>query len=385
MPKLPDYIGPVAFGLKMGVILPGMSIVDTIFEQLCRCHRDGLLQNGDIVCITESVVARAQNNYVTTSDIAREVQLKLGLTAQGKVAVVFPIASRNRFSLVLKGIAEAVPRGKVLVQFSYPCDEVGNQIISPDFAKELGRDLFTLEDLGGRSFKHPITGVDYVGLYREIIQSAGAEATIYFCNDPAAVARFEPDGVIAADVHNRAETKRIIRRFINNCIGLDDMFTEGQVRSEWGLLGSNMSAGNKLKLAPREGKEVVCALQRKVAEQLHVRVEVLIYGDGAYRDPSSGIYELADPQPAFAVTGGLKGFREGIKLKYLADRYYHEGKSAAEIEQILEQRKAGVLPGDSMEKEGTTPRRIEDILASLADLVSGSADAGTPVVIIKGF
>ena len=262
MSILPDYIGPVAFGLKMGVILPGMSIVDTIFEQLCRCHRDGLLHEGDIVCITESVVARAQNNYVTTADIAREVQLKLGLSEQGKVAVVLPIASRNRFSLVLKGIAEAVPRGKVLVQFSYPCDEVGNQIISPDFAKELGRDLITLEDLGGRCFKHPITGVDYVGLYREIIQSAGAEAIIYFCNDPAAVARFEPDGVIAADVHSRAETKRIIRRFVNNCIGLDDM-CEGQARSEWGLLGSNMSAGNKLKLAPRDGEEVVCAYSVK--------------------------------------------------------------------------------------------------------------------------
>lgn len=386
MLKLPKYIGPMAFGLKMGVILPGMSIVDTVYEQLDRCHQDGLLHDGDVVCITESVVARAQNNYVTTGDIAREVRLKLGLSPKGRVAVIFPIASRNRFSMILKGIAQAVPQGEVVVQFSFPRDEVGNLVICPDFVKELGKDLITLEDLGERRFKHPITGVDYMELYRSVIQSAGAEALIFFCNDPLRVAEFKPDGVIGADIHTRAETKKIIKQVVGNCIGLDNLCNEGRARSEWGLLGSNMSAGDKLKLAPREGMQLVNELQQRLAEQLKVRVEVMIYGDGAYRDPSSGIYELADPQPAFAATDGLKGFREGLKLKYLADHYYHEhGKSASEIEQILEQSRKNCLPGDSIEKEGTTPRKMEDVLASLADLISGSADAGTPVVLIKGF
>jgi len=386
MSKLPGYIGPMALGLKMGVILPGMPIVDTVYAQLSRCHADGLLHDGDIVCITESVVARAQNNYVTTGDIAAEVKTKLGLTPDGRVAVVFPIASRNRFSMILKGIAEAVPRGEVVVQLSFPHDEVGNQVICPGFAKELGRDLITMDELGERQFKHPITGVDYLELYHNVIRSAGAEALIYLCNDPLKVAEFEPAGVIAADIHTRKETKKIIKQLIENCISLEDICAEGRSFSEWGLLGSNMSSGDKLKLAPRDGMQVVQELQHKLAEQLGVSVEVMIYGDGAYRDPTSGIYELADPQPAFAATGGLKGFREGLKLKYLADHYYHEhGKSAEEIEQILEQSKQSCLPGNSIEKEGTTPRQMVDVLASLADLVSGSADAGTPVVLIKGF
>lgn len=386
MSKLPAYIGPMAFGLKMGVVLPGMSIVDMVYEQLCRCHADSLLHNGDIICITESVVARAQNNYVTTADIAREVRSKLGLTPECRVGVVFPIASRNRFSMILKGIAEAVPQGEVVLQLSFPRDEVGNQVICPVFAKETGRALITLDELGPRQFKHPITGVDYLELYKNIIRSAGAKALIYLCNDPLKVTEFEPGGVIAADIHTRAETKKIIRQVVENCITLDDICAEGQVCSEWGLLGSNMSSGNRLKLAPRDGTQVVTELQQKLTKDLGVRVEVMIYGDGAYRDPSSGIYELADPQPAFAVTSGLKGFREGLKLKYLADHYFHEhGKSALEIEQIIEQSKQRCLPGDSMEKEGTTPRQMVDVLASLADLVSGSADAGTPVVLIKGF
>ena len=386
MSRLPAYIGPMAFGLKMGVILPGMSIVDMVYEQLCRCHADGLLHNGDIVCITESVVARAQNNYVTTADIAHEVRSKLGLTPGCRVAVVFPIASRNRFSMILKGIAEAVPQGEVVVQLSFPRDEVGNQVICPVFAKETGQTLITLDELGSRQFKHPITGVDYLELYKNIIRSAGAKALIYLCNDPLKVAEFEPGGVIAADIHTRAETKKIISQVVENCISLDNLCVEGRSCSEWGLLGSNMSSGDKLKLAPRGGAQVVMELQRKLADHLAVNVEVMIYGDGAYRDPSSGIYELADPQPAFAVTSGLKGFREGLKLKYLADHYFHEhGKSASEIEQILEQCKQRSLPGDSLEREGTTPRQMVDVLASLADLVSGSADAGTPVVLIKGF
>lgn len=383
---LPEYLGPLAVGLKMGVILPGMCIIEKVYEQLCRCHRDGFLHSGDIVCITESVVARAQNNYITTGDIAREIREKLNLSPRGRVAVVFPIISRNRFSMILKGIADAVPRGEVVVQFSFPWDEVGNQVICPQFAGELEKDLITLDDLGSRDFKHPITGVNYINLYREIIEAAGAKPLLFLCNDPLRVLDYRPHGIVVSDIHTRTATKKKISDRFNNCIALDDICTEGEACSEWGVLGSNMSVGGKLKLAPRDGDKIVRELQRLVRDQLGVKVEVVIYGDGAYKDPTSGIYELADPRPAFAVTEGLNCFREGVKYKYLADHYFHEhGKSAVEIETILAERKKCGLPDDSIEREGTTPRRMEDILASLADLVSGSADAGTPVVLIKGF
>ncbi len=386
MTLLPEYVGPAALGLKMGVILPGMSIVEEVFQRLSCCHRDNLLHEKDIIAITESVVARSQNNYVTTQDIAREVRKKLNLSPQGRIAVVFPIASRNRFSMILKGIAEAVPQGEVLVQLSFPLDEVGNQVVCPEFAREQNSDLIPGEALISKDFKHPITGVNYINLYHEVIRAAGAKPYVYLCNDPARVAQFKPDGVIAADIHTREATKAAIKDVIDNCITLDNLCSEGPVYSEWGLLGSNMSSGDRLKLAPRDGQEVVEELQRRVSEELGLNVEVLIYGDGAYRDPSSGIYELADPKPALAATGGLNCFREGVKFKYLADHYFHEhGKSAVEIEAILAESIRNDPPGDSIEREGTTPRRLEDVLASLADLVSGSADAGTPVVLIKGF
>lgn len=386
MLKLPKYIGPSAFGLKMGIILPGMAIVDMVYEQLSRCHKDGLLHNGDIVCITESVVAKSQNNYVTTKDVAKEVKKKLNISSDKKIGVVFPIASRNRFSMILKGIAEAVPSGEVIVQFSFPRDEVGNLVICPVYAKKLGKDLITLEDLGEQRFKHPITGVDYLELYRSIIHSTGARAEIIFSNDPLKVIGYNPDGIIAADIHTRNETKSAIKQIFNNCISLDNLCTEGQAWSEWGLLGSNMSSGNKLKLAPRQGIQIVYELQQKCAKQLKVKVEVIIYGDGAYRDPSSGIYELADPQTTFAATSGLKGFREGLKLKYLIDHYYYKhNKNASEIKQLLKQNKQNRLSKNNIQKEGTTPRRKEDILATIADLISGSADVGTPVVLIKRF
>ncbi|HED24143.1 MAG TPA: hypothetical protein ENN91_03365 [Firmicutes bacterium] len=384
--NIPDYIGPMAFGLKMGVILPGMNIVDEVYERLADCYRDGLLKNGDVVCITESVVARSQNNYITIDDIAREVKDKLKLPEAGKVAVVFPIASRNRFSMILKGIARAVPGGEVIVQLSFPADEVGNQVISPDFVLQMNRDPITLEDIGDRSFKHPVTGVDYINLYRSIIEDEGAKAVILLSNDPLQTLKYGPDGVIAADIHKRDETLKSIADWFENVLTLAQFCNEGESYSEWGLLGSNMSAGERIKLAPREGQAVVDSLQKKVFVDFKIKVEVMIYGDGAYLDPSSGIYELADPRAAFAATTGLNCIREGLKYKYLADQCYHEeNKTAEEIEEILRSSVKRGLTEDCLEKEGTTPRRMEDVLASLADLVSGSADAGTPVVVIKGF
>ncbi len=385
MSRLPKYVGPLAFGVKMGLIVHGMDIVKTVFDQLIRCHRDGLLDDGDIVCITESVVARAQNNYVTTADVAREVGEKLQLSPEDRLGLVFPIASRNRFALVLRGLSLALPRGEVVVQFSFPYDEVGNQVIDPDFACSLGQELITLEELGDREFPHPVTGIDYLRLYRDIVSEAGAVPRIILCNDPLRILQYSPDGVIAADIHTRARTKALLAAHHSRCLTLDQLCNSGAVYSEWGLLGSNISAGEKIKLAPREGPAIVAGLQQLAKEQLGVHLEVMIYGDGAYRDPTTGIYELADPRTTVAATAGLNRYREGIKYKYLADHYYLEkGKSVAEIEKLLEEQKQN--PGADKEAcEGTTPRRMEDVVASLADLVSGSSDAGTPLVIVKGF
>lgn len=386
MMKIPEYIGPMAFGLKMGVILPGMDIVEKVFEPLSRCHRDGLLGNGDVICVTESIVARAQNNYITIDDIAREIKEKLQVNQDGRLAVVFPIASRNRFSMILKGIARAVNRGEVIVQFSYPSDEVGNQVINPDLVDELGKEVLTLDDLAGNNFKHPVTGVDYINYYREVIEKEGAKAVVILSNNPLQALDYEPDAVIAADIHNRHRTHKEIGAHIEKCITLEHICNQGETYSEWGLLGSNMSSGERLKLAPREGRQVVNSLQAKIKKELDLDVQVMIFGDGAYLDPSSGIYELADPQAAFAATDGLNCFREGLKYKFLADHCFHEeSKTAEEIEAILNESFRRDLPKDCLEKEGTTPRRMEDVLASLADLVSGSADAGTPVVVVKGF
>jgi len=386
MTEIPNYIGPTAMGLKMGVITPGMDIVNEVFEIIKRVHEDHLLNDGDVICITESIVARAQDNYIEVDQVSEIIKEALDLQKDGTVGVVFPITSRNRFSMILESIARAVPEGKVIVQFSYPSDEVGNQVISPKFVEGVNKDLITIKEIDEKECIHPITGVNYIRYYQEIIEKTGANSEIILCNDPKKITKYNPDGVIAADIHTREKTKRSIMEETNNCITLDDVCTEGEVCSKWGLLGSNMSSGDRLKLAPKNGEKVVNELQKKVKKELGVNVEALIYGDGAYKDPSSGIYELADPRPAVAATDGLDYFRRGVKYKYIADKYYYEeNKNPEEIEKILEGKKAENKSENSMEKEGTTPRKMEDLLGSLADLVSGSADAGTPVVLVKNF
>jgi len=218
-----------------------------------------------------------------------------------------------------------------------------------------------------------------------IIEDAGAEPEIVLCNDPLYILEHNPDAVIAADIHTRFDTKNKICKKFDNCITLCEFFNEGENCSDWGLLGSNMSSGGRLKLAPRDGKKVVKDIQNRVKDELGVQIEVLIYGDGAYKDPTSGIYELADPSVTVASTDGLNQFRRGVKYKFLADTLHHEGKDKDQIEKILKQKKDSNKSENSIEREGTTPRRMEDILGSLADLVSGSADAGTPVVLVKNF
>jgi len=389
MGKLPDYLGVTAFGVKMGVILPGSDIVGSVNDSLAQVDRDGLLNDGDVVCVTESVVARAQNNYVSVQDVGIQVREKLGVGPTDRIGVVFPILSRNRFSLILKGIAAAVPQGEVIVQLSYPTDEVGNQLLPDDYGDVAGKgygDVITKHEAQSLGFRHPITGVDYIQLYSDIIESEQARPEIILCNDPARIAQFEVGGVVVADIHKRNRTKAKISTCIANCITLQDICNTGSNWSEWGLLGSNLSAGDKLKLPPRQADRVAEEIQQRVASSLKKNIEVIIYGDGAYQDPSTGIYELADPMPAFGATPKLRGYyREGFKYKFLVDSYHANGQNQAEIEANLEAKMGSKFARDSIETEGTTPRRVEDIIASLADLISGSADAGTPMVICKNF
>ncbi|NLG32909.1 MAG: hypothetical protein GX550_05255 [Syntrophomonadaceae bacterium] len=387
MGRLPDYIGVSAFGIKMGIIVPGSDLIGLVCQALKKCDQDGFLDDGDTVCITESVLARAQNNYVLVEDIAAEVKERLKLHSQAKVGVLFPILSRNRFSLIMKGIAAAVPEGQVIVQLSYPADEVGNQLLPVEYCDLLENRIITVEEIGENRFKHPITNVDYIELYYNIIAEQGAKPHIILSNDCLKITEYDLDGIIVANIHNRFRTLEKTKSIAANCITLQDICNQRNgAWSEWGLLGSNLSSGNKLKLAPREADQFADELQEQISAELGKYVEVLVYGDGAYRDPSTGIYELADPQPAFGMTRGLRGkYREGLKYKYLVDKMLEEGVDIAHIEELLNHMKSQGFNKDSLETEGTTPRRVEDLIASLADLISGSADAGTPLILVKNF
>ncbi|RQD81024.1 MAG: hypothetical protein D5R99_03425 [Methanocalculus sp. MSAO_Arc1] len=387
--QLPDYIGPCAFGIKMGVIVPGTDLHRMLIDEAARLDADGLLDNGDVLSITESILARAQNNLITTEETALEIRKTLGLRPDSTVGVLFPIASRNRFSLILESIAKAVPNGTVIVQFSYPDDEVGNQVLPPEIAEELEKrhgSLFTLDEIGG-DYTHPLTGVNYLTLYKEIIEREGAEPKIILCNDPRQIAGFNPDGVIVANIHPREKTRKTLEGIVSNCCTLQEICSSGTCppTSEWGLLGSNMSSSCRLKLAPFEAEPFVCLLQEQIQKLTGKEIEILVFGDGAYKDPTSGIYELADPKAAFGATPGIKEvLREGVKMKYLIDKYHEEGKTSLEIIELIDQESAKKRGINCIESEGTTPRRMEDILASLSDLITGSADAGTPLVLIKG-
>lgn len=388
--KLPDYIGVSAFGIKMGVVVPGSDLLGMLYTSLEKCNQDGFLDDGDTICVTESILARSQNNFVNILDVVKDLSAKLNLKSNSRLGVVFPILSRNRFSLIMKALAAAVPKGEVVVQLSFPDDEVGNQLISEKYLDELGKtntDFITREELIKTNCKHPITQVDYLRLYEELIIEQGAKAKIFLSNDPLKISEFKVDGVVVASVHTRNKILKKLKGAGVNAITLQDICNdEASSWSEWGLLGSNLSSNDKLKLAPREADQFASELQKMVFEKLNKKIEIIIYGDGAYCDPSTGIYELADPQPAFGLTEGLKGkYREGLKYKYLVDKMWDEGKDLENIQLSLDSKKKEHFQKDSIEAEGTTPRKTEDLIASLADLISGSADAGTPLIIVKGF
>ena len=386
---LPEDLGVIAFGVKMGAILPGDDIVEEVFRAVLKCHEKGLIDDGDVLCVKESVVARAQGNLVTKDEIAEEVREKLSLKKNDNLGILFPIASRNRFAMILEGFSKAVSEGKVIIQFSFPRDCVGNQLAPEDLDEKLGRNIWvdeiTFDEIMSVDFKHPITGVNYIKLYSSIVEKEGAKPYIFLSNNPSRILEHGPDGVIVGSIHDREKVLRKIKLSFDNVITLQDLFNDPKKKawSEWGLLGSNLYSDDSIKLAPRQADLVARRIQERVLQGIGKRVEVTIYGDGAYLDPLTMIYELADPVCSFGHTDGLNRRREGIKYKYYVGKLEAQGKTREEIERVIEEEKRKAYEIDDMRMEGTTPRRLADVIASLADLVSGSADAGTPLVIVK--
>jgi Fe-S cluster biosynthesis and repair protein YggX len=389
MGLLPDYIGVKAFGVKMGVILEGDDIVEEVFKVVSMCNSDGLIDDGDILCVKESIVARSQKNYVTKDEIAKEVREKLDLNESSNLGILFPIASRNRFVPLLEGLVRAVPKGKVTIQFSFPRDCVGNQIAPEDLDQLTGIDLnkekINYTESAACEFNHPATGVNYLDLYRQIAKSEGCTPDIFLSNDSFQLIN-QVDGIVVACIHDADKVQGKIKQKFENSITLKDLCNNESKSawSEWGLLGTNLHSEKKIKLAPREAYKVALQIQSIIKQGLKKDVEVIVYGDGAYMDPSTKIYELADPVCSFGCTDGLIMLRKGIKYKYFVGKLCSQGKNRQEIEKIIENEKQKTFEIHDMCMEGTTPRKMQDIAASLADLISGSADAGTPLVVIKG-
>ena len=386
-------LGTVSRGVRAPIIRQGDDIVRIVVDQVVAAawQNDFPLHDRDIVAVTEAVVARAQGNYATVDQIAADVKAKFG---GGTVGVVFPILSRNRFAICLRGIAKGAK--KVVVQLSYPSDEVGNHLIDLDALDASGVNPWSdvLDEARFRALfgypVHPFTGMDYVAYYRELIESVGCEAEIIFANDARAILRYTGN-VLCADIHTRARTKRIVREAgAERVFGLDDILSasvDGSGYNEdFGLLGSNKATEDSVKLFPRDCMPVVQAISDQLYERTGSRLEVMIYGDGAFKDPVGRIWELADPIVSPAFTPGLLGQPNELKLKYLADNDFKalSGDALKEAISARIKEKSGNLTG-KMVAEGTTPRRLTDLIGSLCDLTSGSGDKGTPIVLVQGY
>ena len=388
-------LGVIAFGVKTGIVTFEDNMVDVVKNSLKK-EKD-LIDNGDIVCMTEAVVAITQKNYVYLNDVSKEIKEKLNLKEDSTIGIIYPILSRNRFSMILKGIAKIVPKGKIIIQLKFPDDEQGNPITDSKMLHKLDKtfeDKITTEEIGKDRFLHPETGLDYIGFYESIVKKEGCDVEIYLANSTRYLVDKKPDGIIVSNVHHRNDTLNAIKkREYQNVITLQDICSDSkkEAYSEYGLLGSNIldPENEKIKLAPKNGDLVCLDVQKMIKEEFSKDVEVIIYGDGAYKDPESGIYELADPVSAFGVTPGIKNRnRIGVKTKFLMQKLYNDGKSKEEISKIIEEEKEKFVreqKKDSFSAQGTTPRKIENLVSSLADLVSGSADSNTPVVIVRGF
>ncbi len=386
-------VGTVSRGIRCPIIREGDDLCDIVVNSVLEAaESEGFeLRDRDVVCVTESIVARAQGNYASVYAIAADVRTKLG---GDTIAVVMPILSRNRFAICLKGIAMGVK--KVVLMLTYPSDEVGNELVSWDQLDAAGvdpyqhvLDLDVYRQLFGEN-KHPFTGVDYVGYYCDVIREAGAEVEVIFANDPRVVLGYTKN-VLTCDVHTRKRTKRILKEAgAEVVLGLDDIMTapvnNSGFNADFGLLGSNKATEDTIKLFPRESQGLVENIQKVLKEKTGKNIEVMVYGDGAFKDPQGKIWELADPVVSPFHTEGLKGTPNELKLKYLADNDFGHLKGE-ELKEAISQRikeKSDNLVGD-MASQGTTPRQLTDLIGSLCDLTSGSGDKGTPVVLIQGY
>ncbi|MBQ8390750.1 MAG: coenzyme F420-0:L-glutamate ligase [Oscillibacter sp.] len=386
-------IGTVSRGVRAPIIRQGDDLAEIVTSSVLEAAADDgfAIRDRDIVAMTEAIVARAQGNYASVDDIAADVKAKLGGETVG---VIFPILSRNRFAICLRGIAKGAK--KVVLMLSYPSDEVGNHLVSLDALDEKGvdpyKDVLTLEkyrELFGYE-KHPFTGVDYVAYYEGLIRESGAEVEIIFANDPRAVLNYTKN-VLNCDIHTCERTTRLLQAAgAERIYGLDDIMTApvngSGCNEQYGLLGSNKATEDTVKLFPRECQGLVEDIQARILKATGKHVEVMVYGDGAFKDPVGKIWELADPVVSPAYTAGLEGTPNELKLKYLADNDFADLSGEALKEAIKGEitKKDGNLVGQ-MVSEGTTPRRLTDLIGSLCDLTSGSGDKGTPIVLIQGY
>ena len=386
-------IGTISRGIRCPIIREGDDLCKIVVDSVMEAtYSEGFgLRDQDVISLTESIVARAQGNYASIQDIADDVKAKLGGETIG---VIFPILSRNRFAICLKGIAMGAK--KVVLMLSYPSDEVGNALLTYDQLDDAGinpySDVLTLEkyrELFGEN-KHEFTGVDYVQYYSDIITEAGAEVEIIFANRAQEIIKYT-DCVLTCDIHTRARTKRLLKEAGAKAIcGLDDILTASVNGSgyndKYGLLGSNKSTEDKIKLFPRECQDLVENIQKEILQLTDKHVEVMVYGDGAFKDPQGKIWELADPVVSPAYTKGLIGTPNELKLKYLADNDFKDlsGKELRDAIAKSIKEKEDNLVGN-MASQGTTPRRLTDLIGSLSDLTSGSGDKGTPIVLVQGY
>ena len=384
--------GTVSRGIRCPIFKEGDDLAKIIPDTIIEAGKsDGFtLHDRDVVAITESVVARTQGNYCTIDDIAADVKNKLG---GNDIGVIFPITSRNRFSVLLTGIAKGAK--KIYLMFSYPSDEVGNAFLTLDELDEKGvnpySDVLTEErfhELFGDPV-HEFTGVNYVDFYRQLIEATGCECEIIFANQARAILDYTKN-VLTCDIHTRARTKRILKAKGANVCGLDDLMTApingSGYNEKYGLLGSNKATDEKVKLFPRDAQDLVENIQKRFKELTGKNIEVMVYGDGAFKDPQGKIWELADPVVSPFFTKGLRGTPNEVKIKYLADNDYSDLKGEELKEAIRDsiRKKDSDLVG-KMVSEGTTPRQLTDLIGSLCDLTSGSGDKGTPVVLVQGY
>ena len=385
-------VGTISRGIKAPIIKSGDDLAEIVVKSVLDAAADKdtgfKIQDRDVIAVTEAVLARSQGNYATVKQIAKDVREKIG---EGTIGLIFPILSRNRFSLLLKGIQEAAD--KLVIMLSYPSDEVGNHLMSVD---ELDRnkvnpykDIFTEDKLYKKfkDIKHPFTGIDYVKYYKEI---CGDKATIILSNNPKTILKYAKK-IINADIHTRKRTKRILEEAgAKIVLSLDDIMTSSVDGSgynkEYGLLGSNLSTKDTVKLFPRDCQEFVEKVQNMILEKTKKKVEVMVYGDGAFKDPVGKIWELADPVVSPGYTAGLEGTPNELKLKYLADNQFADLKGDEVKKQIIDaiKKKDKDLKAN-MASQGTTPRRLTDLLGSLSDLTSGSGDKGTPIIYIQNY